>query len=57
MAEEKKTEKGGRIVKDPELVAMQEATDLIEGIEDEAMRCRVVRWIVDRYAEPTPKPT
>ena len=45
MAEEKK---GGRIVKDPELMAMQDASDLLDGL-DQKVRKRVVEWIKNRY--------
>lgn len=52
---EKPEGEGGRIVRDKELVAMQDVSDLLDNL-DEKMRKRVVQWVADRYGHLIEKP-
>lgn len=45
------TEPAGRVVKDPELVALQDVSKALAGL-DPAARARVLDWVNKKYGTP-----
>jgi hypothetical protein len=41
--------RGRRMVLDPELAAMQDCSDVLDSLGEPEARCRVIRWLADRY--------